>query len=212
MGFKETEAVRLKYYCEKQNKFKPHFSCLPLPPHKTDLYILSVHTLYKEDIKQCIFNSYLPVIAFGPAGHLRLALNLGCSDFLKDPWSFEELFIRSERAIKGLSLDISNTQIRFMEASIYINSQRINLTTREIILFRLLLKMRGTPVSKETLASLLKIKNGNQSRAVDMMVSNLRKKIDPYFPKEKSLIKAEKNLGYYLVQEAFLQKELRISP
>jgi len=115
--------------------------------------------------------SFLPVLVYGPVKFLQSAFTRGCSEFLRDPWTFGELFIRTERILKFSGVEPIAGSLRFREHSLFINSTRIPLTAREMTFLRLLIKMRGCPVPKTTLASILQTKSDKDSRAVDMVVS-----------------------------------------
>jgi len=123
-------------------------------------------------------------------------LSSGADDYLAKPFNFRELLARVQAQYRRVVSDGSNI-INLQDIEIDLNSKcvsrdkkLINLTAIEYNLLLLLLKNRGTYLSKFTIEDALWIDESPQSNAVQVNIYNLRKKIG------KELIKSFKGLGY----------------
>jgi DNA-binding response OmpR family regulator len=127
----------------------------------------------------------VPVIAFGPPALLRAAFLDGCADYLKDPWTPEELAMRALAALAR-----EEPRLSFPGGALCLEGRRIDsergpvaLTLHECRILRLLLAAHGEPVPRDALAaaaggaSVRVGGRGGASRAVDAHVSALRRKL-----------------------------------
>ncbi len=121
---------------------------------------------------------YFPTIAYGKASHLRQAFLAGCVDYLKEPWSVEELFLRLERLLSAWKAPIEGCSLSFSGNRLCSGDSAVSLTHPESLLLKTLLKNRGRIVSREVFFYALWGKlPSTQSRTVDVHISSLRKKI-----------------------------------
>lgn len=142
-----------------------------------------------------------------------IGLELGADDYLPKPFSDRELLARI-RAILRRTQPVStsskgkNDELQFMDLSLYpgkqeayCNSELIDLTTTEFALLSHFVQHPGEAVTKETLSlDVLGKRLAAFDRAIDMHVSNLRKKL-PERSDNKPRIKTLRGRGYMLVVE-----------
>lgn len=183
-----------------------HFldSPAPLPASEVDLYLAPERTA--EELLEPAAGaggpspSQPPVIAHGPGSLLRAAFLAGAADYLRDPWSPDELALRAlavlqrARARFTLPWGCLSQDGSLLESA----GGPVRFTWHEAALLRALARGRGAPVSREVLEYALwgrPAKPG--SRAVDVHVAVIRRKIatvtpgDPHPP-----IVAVRSRGY----------------
>jgi hypothetical protein len=151
-----------------------------------------------------------PVIAYGDARRLRSAFLLGAADYLKNPWSPEELWIRLERILQGW-----NARHRFPWGTLSIRSNRLHckrqasadslanvaLSYQQRRILGALLKERGKPVSRGVLFQIVWGRTAPKgSRAVDVHVSSLNRKIRQIVGDEMKgrLVTSVRGYGYMI--------------
>ncbi len=122
------------------------------------------------------------------------ALKKGANDYIRKPFSFEELLIKIEKffinktnKIDSLELLPSSFALKYMDALIV-------LTAREYLIFETLFKSKGKVFSRDDLVSVFADDSAVQNRNIDVHVFSLRKKISNV-PME---IKAIRSVGYVL--------------
>ena len=145
---------------------------------------------------------WLPVIAYGDPYQLRQAFLAGCFDYLKDPWGPDELLLRLERlfrlsfrpsewgslALRGCTLKTGD-------------GEEVELTYQEAAILKHLLSHRGQIVPREALFYVIW---GHVpecgSRAVDVHISSLRKKINSLLADNdrEALITTVRRAGYMI--------------
>lgn len=123
-------------------------------------------------------------------------LGWGADDYLAKPFNFKELIARVEaldrRATNGgsNSIDIGNIEIDLKTKLVKKANKTINLTAKEYEFLLLLIKNRGSYLSKLTIEDTLWVDEVPRSNAVQVNIYNLRKKLG------KGFIKSFKGLGY----------------
>ena len=141
----------------------------------------------------------VPVIAWGPAELMRGAFLAGCDDFLKEPWTPEELDLRAHAALSRAERQYS---FPWGEASFEGKDLRAPgglavLTLHESRILRALLRNRGRPVPREALAySIVNAAPLSASRAVDVHIVALRKKVRCVMPEAGRFILCVRGQGY----------------
>ena len=121
-----------------------------------------------------------PVIACGPPALMRTSFLAGCEDYLRDPWTPEELGLR---ALAALARVKRLYRFPWGELSFEGNDLRapgglVALTPHESRILQMLLRARGATVPRLALAwSTGKALSGDQSRAIDAHISALRRKL-----------------------------------
>ncbi len=150
--------------------------------------------------------NWIPVIAYGASYDMRRAFLAGCFDYLKDPWGAEELVLRLDRlfrvthrpqAWRGLSLngcvlssDKGQEELSYVEAAI----------------LKTLLAHRGQVVPRDALFYTIWGRlPGYASRAVDVHISSLRKKVLRLCADNDtgtSVITSVRRIGYMIADDA----------
>jgi len=191
----------------------------PLPAKDTDLYLIEA-----ERMEQLLDPAAplptgsavpgragasaagLPVIVFGPGELLPKAFGLGCSDYLRDPWDYAELQLRTLRHTLPPVLRLAGGPFLLEERRLVSfptgeagrdsrdigsgasaaergtaeghRSEEVELSFQEALVLRILLLNRGEAVYRETLQYALWGERRRESRAVDMHITALRKKME----------------------------------
>ncbi len=188
--------------------------------YPVDAFILPVSLIPDEDFPYSF-------IAYGRGELLNVAIIKGCSDYMKEPWNFDELLFRTERLISTIgyyrvdSAPISQIAKYQSERPgtngnlLYIEGDRlccceycVNLSFYELKIMRLLLNNRGRLVSRDALFYTLWGEIPDyKSRVVDVYVSMLRKKLHRLGNNVKSIssysplrIRSIRGKGYILVE------------
>jgi CheY-like chemotaxis protein len=146
----------------------------PIPEDEADLYV--VHAAEAGGLP----GRGVPVIAWGPAELMRSAFLAGCVDFLKDPWTPEELGLRAHAALSRAERHFSFPwgDASFEGKDLRTPGGLATLTLHESRILKSLLRNRGTPVPREALAySIGRTPPSRPSRAVDVHIAALRKKV-----------------------------------
>ncbi|MCX7039114.1 MAG: winged helix-turn-helix domain-containing protein [Spirochaetes bacterium] len=147
----------------------------PPPPGEADLYIVPA-----EAMGSLALDAGVPVIACGPPNLLRSAFLAGCADYLREPWSADELGLR---ALRLLERGRDRYAFPWGELSFEGNDLRtpaglVSLTLRESRVLKQLLAARGSAVPRDALACRVWGKPAAPgSRALDMLVASIRGKL-----------------------------------
>jgi len=146
----------------------------PVPADEAELYVVPAAEW------QGLPGRGVPVIAWGPAELMRGAFLAGCDDYLKEPWTPEELDLRAHAALSR-----AEKRYRFPWGEVCFEGKDLRtpggvavLTLHESRILRALLRNRGLPVPREALAySIADAPSSRVSRAVDVHIVALRKKV-----------------------------------
>jgi len=130
-------------------------------------------------------------------------LRLGADDYLVKPFEFEELLariqalLRRPKSVINDKLIVGNLILDSQSKTVKRKNQTINLTAKEFSLLEYLMRHKGQVLSKQQLIDHVWDADLDLfSNTVDVYIGYLRAKIDKPFPKEKSLIKTIKGMGY----------------
>ncbi|MCG9599203.1 response regulator [Vibrio sp. Isolate25] len=140
-----------------------------------------------------------------------IGLELGADDYLPKPFSDRELLARIRAILRRTQAKIGTKNsdcIHYQDIKIYPGKQEaycqeqyLELTTTEFALLSHFVQHPGETLTKETLSlDVLGKRLAAFDRAIDMHVSNLRKKL-PEREDGKSRIKTLRGRGYLLVEE-----------
>ncbi len=144
-----------------------------------------------------------------------VGLEMGADDYLPKPFNPRELVARvraihrrtttqavAEGAAQGQGLTLGDLELAFGSRTARLAGQELKLTTAEYDLLEVLAKAAGAVVSREDLTRLvLGRRLSAYDRAIDMHVSNLRKKLGPARGGGER-IKTVRSSGYILAKEA----------
>ena len=195
---------RLRSYFKKHSDIFVIFSAIPEAEYLVDCYVVPVHKIRSLFFNENRPKTWLPIIAFGSHIYLKKAFWAVCADFIKEPWDPLELEIRVRNLLKT---HLNNYCYDNQELTIKSNicstaNKSVVLSFQESCILKTLLKQRGFVVPREVLFYAIWQKQPkNKSRAVDMHISALRKKLKYLFPnlKQKSLIISARGTGYMLI-------------
>jgi len=177
---------------------------------RPDLVILDIMLPEMDGFEVCRQirkSSDLPIIMLTARGDVMdrvIGLELGADDYLPKPFEPRELVARIQTILRRSTRDAgANDRImRFEGLSIDLERQQVTLDDREIVLtatdYRLLCLLAGSPgrpfSRDEILNELRGIDTELYSRAVDIAVSRLRRKLQPL-----DYIKTVRGAGYSFV-------------
>lgn len=191
-------ARRVELYTGREGSLDVTVSASPVPPNSTDVYILPVEHL-PEPAGEHADRLWVPTIAYGPPESLRSAFGRGCEDYLKDPWTPEELYFRTARIVRGVRFTVGDRSIEIRNDSIVTDHGAAPLSKPQSTIIRILAQYRGGVVPREVLYYLIRGRPGGASRALDMHISNLRKKLKTVAgPEYGDLIESVRGEGYRL--------------
>jgi DNA-binding response OmpR family regulator len=143
------------------------------------------------------------LVCFGTAQLLPGCFLAGCDEYLKEPWSAEEL----EWRVRRLRRD-REAAFRFSWGSIALKNLELgspagsrSLCVQEQKILRLLAANAGQPVSREALYYGIWGKPASaESRVVDMHIASLRKKLRELFPQSGACIRSVRGVGYLIAK------------
>ena len=144
----------------------------------------------------------VPVVAHGPASMMRGAILAGCTDYLKEPWTPQELELRVNAVLsrQGSRWELPWGEVRLEGSELRTRGGGMALTYHQAVILRALLRQRGQPVPRVALACLLGGGGtGNAaSRSIDVHISALRRRVRAAFPEAGRLIVCVRGKGYMI--------------
>ncbi|MBN1410514.1 MAG: response regulator transcription factor [Spirochaetales bacterium] len=179
------------------------FSDDPESEEVTDAYIIPVEKL--NLLRLYLKKTGLPVLVYGSPLFLKKAFLLGGADFLKDPWTIDELLLRLDKVLKEHNSRNSFEWgcLELVNDTLCCGQRSVPLSHQEYLILKTLLMNRDSVVSRASLLSRIwNTLEDRQSRVVDMHVSKLRKKIVKVLPdglKKQQIIKSVRGKGYAII-------------
>ena len=147
----------------------------------------------------------IPLLVTGPPALLSPSFALGCSDYLREPWTVEELLARLNRGRLPLRWRYGDSSLLLEGRRLCAAGREISLGPREERILRLLILNQGSPVERAHLKAVgqLGSRAGAQgdSRAVDIAISRVRSKLLQLLEldeSETSVIRSAYGIGYVL--------------
>lgn len=145
-------------------------------PHRAaDFIILSFSELIIQKNEKEL--DFIPFLVYDESELISRAFALGASDFIKPPFSLQELESRATRLIKEDKLELSGKTIHFSLTEISCGENRLPLSISEHRILNILTANAGRVVSRQSI--LYRLNAGEDiSRSLDVHINSLRKKIN----------------------------------
>ena len=177
---------------------------------KHDLYILDLNVLGFDGHKVLEFirkdDLTVPIIMISAEidiENIKKSYTLGCNDYIKKPFDFEELFLRIQYHLSHIKKDENQDFIidlgydfRFnlLEQTLHKSKHEIELTTKEKLLLSLLVKNINNTITNEMIHEY--VWDSKEMEAVSMrtIVHKLKKKL------KNGMILNIRGVGYKLIK------------
>lgn len=152
-----------------------------------DLFLLGATPFMEAPENLNRLHALGPVIVMGPSDTLPHAFSLGCDDYLRDPWTPEELFSRIKLPLKGLQIRIRGEELLLAGDGLVGPGGTISLGQADRMLLRALATRPGEAVDRALLSKILDGESTREqpSRALDMRISRLRREIEGALPPKR---------------------------
>lgn len=164
---------------------------------------MSSELYFREEQRFRELQRAIPLLVTGPPDSVAPALAMGCADYLREPWGAEELLARFSRRAERLRFLCGGRELLLSGERLEAHGAGITLEPGEARMLRALALAAGSPVEREFLALLAgaspRCRDG--SRAVDVRVSRLRRRIKSLLPnslQRSAMIRSRYGKGYYL--------------
>lgn len=172
-----------------------------------------------EVLRQIREHSILPVLmltARGDEVDRIVGLEMGADDYLPKPFNPRELVARIRAILRRTGYDTMNNpsaarseaftvgdvELKTGARGVTVAGKSVEVTTAEFDLLEMLMRHAGSVVSRNELSkAVLGRESSPFDRAIDMHVSNVRRKLGP-MPNNTKRIKAVRSVGYlYVISE-----------
>lgn len=191
-----------------------------------DLLILDINLPGEDGLTLCQQlrrrGNRIPIImltARGDDADRINGLELGADDYLTKPFNPMELLARIRAVLRrqptafelhgahGAGYRFGDLVLNVRQQMLYRGSEAIHLSTGEFALLRLFLSEVGQPLSREQLVLRMASRaHQPDQRAIDMLVSRLRKRLDALSASE-SMIRTLRGIGYVFVADVVEMSE-----
>ena len=199
----ERLSQKVRQYCTHNCELSIYITSKPLPETQACVYVIHESRLSELLAGPDRPVTWLPALCFGPASQLRRCFLAGCADYMKEPWSMQELHCRV------ISLAERSEQAHFWGplqlriGSLVVGTKSVSISMEEHNLLRLLIAQKGKVVPRQALYYTLWGNQGGTSRVVDVHVSAIRKKIsdilrDASVDMDEYTIRAARGIGYFI--------------
>jgi DNA-binding response OmpR family regulator len=128
-------------------------------------------------------------IAYGPVALMAEAFDLGCVDYIREPWTFPELKARLGK-FSRIKFRAGGAVLTLIGSSIRGAGPDVALSFRELSLLRLLVLSSPFPVTKAAA--------GMEMDALSRTAASLRRKLESAEPSLGSRLHTVRGLGYRL--------------
>ncbi len=142
----------------------------------------------------------IPVIAYGSAFSLRSAFLAGCCDFIRLPFTADELYFRILRNTDPEDTPLIWGSLQIVSGYIKCGTDFVGINHQQFLIIKMLLRNIGTPVSRESFQYLLWGSLKESSREIDMQISIIRRKLASLASCGSS-IRTIRNFGYMIEKE-----------
>lgn len=162
-----------------------------------------------ETVCQEIKKDYpsVPVImlsAKSQSDNIVKGLTLGADDYMTKPFVMDELMARAKTRLndngRQTKLVIADLEINYLTKETIRGGKKIDLTPKEFELLYYLMANSGQVLSREQILNKIWLYSPEiESRAVDVYIGYLRRKIDSHF--KKKLLKSIRGFGYTVKED-----------
>jgi two-component system, OmpR family, response regulator len=207
---KPLAAYLLRFEIALEQSLKPSQGFEQLQTNQYDAIILDVMMPEMDGFDCCKRirqTSSIPILMLTARGELTdrvVGLELGADDYLPKPFEPRELVARLQAIMRrnviynavnkdtASTLEFEQLSIDPIQRTVRVNNMLVDLTSGEFDLLLLLAKAPGKVFSRDDLLNHIKGREVDiQTRAIDIMVSRIRKKLEPIEP-----LKTLRNAGY----------------
>ncbi len=132
-------------------------------------------------------------------------LRSGANDYIKKPFSFEELLERVKIHFRNIDEEPPVLTVNFLKVNtrthqVFSTDEEINLTLKEYQLLVYLIRNKGTVCTrKEIIKDIWNISFEYDTGVIDVFINSIRKKLS--LKAGKDIIKTVRGVGYMIVEE-----------
>jgi two-component system, OmpR family, response regulator len=148
----------------------------------------------RRSTESVLMTLYIP---YGPVALMEKAFELGCTDYIREPWSLTELRARGSRLLR-LKFKVGEKTIVLAGMRLIGETASVELTESERALLRLLVLNIALPVPRETAISSLPSPARYEKHALGRCITSLRRKMDGVEPGLGARLLAIRGFGYRL--------------
>ncbi len=201
--------ARVDAYCRRITGFALDVVTEPPPPREPRYSAVVMPAEVADRLLSGPIQPAWPLIAYGPDSQLPSLFLAGCADYLRDPWTPEELELRVLRTIDAATAATvfgDDGTLRLSGRELTGPDGTVSLGAQEAEILRMLVANRGAVVTRDALFyAIWGRPPSRRSRAVDMHVTALRRHLvavadrsDSSRPPATRLIATVRGRGYRL--------------